>query len=105
MRHPNVQACREWYSALIANELPQKETMPLIASGIWQRLTKLGVGRAKYAPTATNSYHAAKQQATAESLPLSKQLATIKPPEERTNENVAGRWSLQLTPTLHRKAK
>lgn len=56
MRHPDVQACREWYFARTAQELPHNETMPLTASGIWQRFAELGVWRAKYAPTATSRY-------------------------------------------------
>lgn len=34
MGHLNVQACREWYLARTADELPQNEAMPVTASGI-----------------------------------------------------------------------
>lgn len=49
-RHPDVRACRQWFYAKTAQELPIGEPMPNTASGIWQRFLQLGIWRAKYAP-------------------------------------------------------
>lgn len=49
LRHPHVRAARAWFYSQIRQEIPQSETMPDTASGIWQRLRETGSWRVRQA--------------------------------------------------------
>jgi hypothetical protein len=49
-RHPEVNACRQWFFAQLAGELPVGEPMPDTSRGIWKRFRELGCWRSKFAP-------------------------------------------------------